>query len=247
MALVKGLFRSTGDSGLSPINTQGRTILNWLSQILGSIPAAADLAAILARLDVNLSTRASDAALLAVLAQLDVALSTRGSEATLATLATEATLATQLDVLLSSRASEATVATLATEATLAAQLNITLSALRDALEGASDKNFTTLEAELNNKIDKATTPVMYNVAMALADTEYEQALPASTKKFQIKSRDGTSCRLAFETGKVAGSVDPFTTIPTSAIYWEDFIESDSITLYFACAVAGKKTEITAWS
>ncbi len=221
MALIKGLFRSTGDSGLSPINTQGRTVLNWLSQILGSIPAATDLAAILARLDVNLSTRASQAALLAVLAQLDVALSTRGSEATLATLATEATLA--------------------------AQLNITLSALRDALEGASNKNFTTLEEELDDKIDKATTPVMYNVAMTLADTEYPQALPADTKKFLIKTRDGTSFRLAFVTGKVAAPVDPYTTVPASGIYWEDFIEPGSITLYFACAVVGKKAEIIAWS
>lgn len=195
MALIKGLFRSTGDSGLSPINTQGRTILNWLSQIFGSIPAAADLAAILARLDVNLSTRAS--------------------QATLATLATEATLAAQLDVLLSSRASEAT---------LAAVL-----------------------AELDDKVDKATTPVMYNVAITLANTEYPQALPADTKKFLIKTRDGTSFRLAFVTGKVAGSVDPFTTVPASGIYWEDFIEPGSITLYFACAVAGKKAEIIAWS
>ncbi len=55
-----------------------------LIQILNGlgIPINAQLAAILAQLDVALSTRASEATIAAILAQLDVALSTRASEAT---------------------------------------------------------------------------------------------------------------------------------------------------------------------
>jgi hypothetical protein len=83
--------------------------------------------------------------------------------------------------------------------------------------------------------------------MPLADTEYSQALPAGTKKFSIKTRDGTAFRSAFVTGKVAGPVDPYNTIPASTAYSEDGLKLTSITLYLACAVAGKVAEITVWS
>ena len=93
----------------------------------------------------------------------------------------------------------------------------------------------------------ATTPVIYNVTMANADTEYSQALPDSTKKFLIHTRDGTAFRLAFETGKVATPTAPYFTIPTGASYNEDLIQPSSLTLYFGCASAGKIVEIIAWS
>jgi len=67
------------------------------------VPINAQLAAILAQLDVALSTRASEATVIAILAQLDVALSTRASQATVAS------ILAQLDVALSTRASEATL------------------------------------------------------------------------------------------------------------------------------------------
>jgi hypothetical protein len=81
------------------------------------------VAAILARLNVDLSTRASEATLVAIAAglaaTLDVALSTLATEATLLTRATEATLLTRAtEATLLTRASEATLLTRATEATL---------------------------------------------------------------------------------------------------------------------------------
>ena len=92
----------------------------------------------------------------------------------------------------------------------------------------------------------ATTPTIYNVTMTNADTEYSQALPAQTKKFTIHTRDGTAFRLAYVTGKVAAPTEPYFTIPTNGIKSEDYLTT-SVTLYFACAAAGKIVEIEAWT
>ena len=102
----------------------------------------ADAESILAQLDVDLSTRASEATLAA---QLDITQSalrdalrgTGSKDLTSLEAAVDSVLA-RLDVALSTRASEATLAT---------QLDITLSALRDALRGTGSKDFTTLEAD----------------------------------------------------------------------------------------------------
>ncbi len=136
MALIKGLFRSTGDSGLSPANTTGRTILNLLNLIWAGIVAV---------------------------------------------------------------------------------------------------------------ITPAVTPVMYNVIMVAANTEYLQALPANAKKFQIKTRDGTAFRVAFQAGVVVLPGGPYTTVPQACIYWEDYIQPPTLTIYFASTLANRVVEITAWS
>ena len=92
----------------------------------------------------------------------------------------------------------------------------------------------------------ATTPVIYNVTMTSADTEYNQALPANVKKFLIHTRDGTAFRVAFITGKVATPTAPYFTVLTNDAYYEDDIKA-SVTLYFGCASAAKIAEIIAWS
>jgi hypothetical protein len=81
--------------------------------------------------------------------------------------------------------------------------------------------------------------------MTLANTEYSQALVA-VKKFSIDSRDGTAFRLAYVTGKVAGSVSPYLSVGTGQLYHEDGLNFTG-TLYFACSVAGKIAEIVAWT
>lgn len=86
----------------------------------------------------------------------------------------------QLDVVLSTRASETTLATLATEATLAAQLDITLSALRDALRGASNKDFTTLEADVVNVYNKLNAQLNITLS-ALRDAITDAASPKDLK------------------------------------------------------------------
>lgn len=92
----------------------------------------------------------------------------------------------------------------------------------------------------------AETPTIFNVTMANANTEYSQALPSDTRRFSIKTRDGTAFRLAFETGKVATPTAPYLTIPANSEYYEDDLRTGG-TLYFACGTAGKVVEIIAWN
>ena len=94
----------------------------------------------------------------------------------------------------------------------------------------------------------ATTPLTYNITMILADTEYPQILPANTTKFFIKTRDDSSFRIAWETGKVATSTEPYTTVPAKSPYWEDHLKLlTALTIYFASALAGRVIEIGVWT
>jgi hypothetical protein len=97
------------------------------------------------------------------------------------------------------------------------------------------------------KTTPATTPVIYNVTMTLANTEYSQALPANCKKFLIHTRAGEAFRLAFVTGKVATPTEPYFSITPSDAYSEDLVLGAAVTLYFASATAGAVAEIIAWS
>ena len=93
------------------------------------------------------------------------------------------------------------------------------------------------------------TPTIYNVTMTTINTQYSQALPAGVKRFQIGTQDGTAFRLAFVTGKVAGPTAPYYQTLTGEIYYEGEIDpvAGTITLYFACATAGKIVQIIAWT
>ena len=104
------------------------------------------------------------------------------------------------------------------------------------------------EGELQKKVNKATTPVIYNVTCTAANMEYSQALPASTKKFMISFRDVAHAgRLAFVTGKVATPVEPYETLWAGSPYEDTMIEATSLTLFFASLTAGAVAEIVAWS
>ena len=92
-----------------------------------------------------------------------------------------------------------------------------------------------------------TTATKYTVALTSADTEYSQALPANTKKFRIHLRDYATFRLAYVTGKVAASTDPFETIPAGSEKYEDGLNLSALTVYLASPVATKVVEIEAWS
>ena len=111
---------------------------------------------------------------------------------------------------------------------------------------ATEDTLTSVKTAVEALTPQATTPVIYNVTMTNADTEYSQALPANTKRFTIQARDGTSFRLAFETGKVAIPTEPYLSIGANSAYYEDGIKAMP-TLYFGCASAGKVAEIVAWS
>ena len=98
----------------------------------------------------------------------------------------------------------------------------------------------------------ASNPVIYNVTMTLADTEYSQQLSIYTKKFMVHTRDETSFRLAYETGKVATPTAPYLTIPADARWHDEDLNTGVVpsewdgTLYFASDDAGKIIEIMEW-
>lgn len=93
-------------------------------------------------------------------------------------------------------------------------------------------------------LNRAATPVVYNVTMTTANTEYSQALPANTKKFLVKCRGAYDIKLCF-TALASGTT--YITVPAALSYWEDLIQPSTITLYFQCATAAQVAEIVAWS
>jgi len=103
---------------------------------------------------------------------------------------------------------------------------------------------------IRKKISEGIRPFTYNVDIVDGNTEYSQALPGVTKKYMIRTRDGTAFRIAFEAGMVATPTEPYFSVPANQAYWEDHIEAASLTLYFACAGGAginKSIEIIAWS
>ena len=95
-------------------------------------------------------------------------------------------------------------------------------------------------------------PAIANVTMVAANTEYNVQMPRTVKKFVIHTRDESIFRLAFDTGRVAGSVPPFLTILAGKVYYEDFINLRVAdvdwdgTLYFASPNAGRIVEVLYW-
>ena len=89
-------------------------------------------------------------------------------------------------------------------------------------------------------------PEIFNVVMATLNTEYLQALPAGTARFEIRMQDATAFRLAFVTGKVATPTAPYLAIPAGHL-WEDICDPRrALTLYFAAPASGKVAEIQTW-
>jgi len=87
-------------------------------------------------------------------------------------------------------------------------------------------------------------PVIYNTAVTLADTEYSQALPVGTTKFEIKLRAlNALLKLAFVAGE---SGTTYVTIPYGASYVENDVKMGSRSLYFQSPTAGGVAEIKVW-
>lgn len=96
--------------------------------------------------------------------------------------------------------------------------------------------------------DIPTAPNEYNVALANANTEYSQALPATCRAVAFRCRNGAAdVRYAWATGKVAGPTAPYQQLAANAEYFKDTIEAASKTLYFASGTAGVVVEMEAWS
>ena len=89
----------------------------------------------------------------------------------------------------------------------------------------------------------ATTPVIYNVAVPLANTEVSQVLSSSTKSFTIRVRGNARLQLAFAMGD---SGTDYLTIPNGGSFTQESI-SFTGTLYFQTSKASQVVEILEWT
>jgi len=94
----------------------------------------------------------------------------------------------------------------------------------------------------------ATKPIVYNVTITNANTEYNKALPENTRILEIRAQNTTSdVRFAYETGKVATPTAPYRTIYAGEVKTLDELNLTSKTLYFASPTAGTIIEIECWT
>lgn len=88
----------------------------------------------------------------------------------------------------------------------------------------------------------ASSPVVFNLTLDLADTEYPQVLPTNCRKFTVKTRtQGTSIKLAFNPNE---SGVTYLTIKGSCS--EDLIGCTYLVLYMQSETPGTVVEIVAW-
>lgn len=118
------------------------------------------------------------------------------------------------------------------------------------ISGTIDVNVTngtlTVEGTVTGE-SAAGTPALYHVELTSADTEYDQALPANTKRIALQCRDDADVRMAFVTGKVAGPTEPYLTIKSGYSYDSGRINLASGTVYLASSTAGVDVELEVWS
>jgi len=86
-----------------------------------------------------------------------------------------------------------------------------------------------------------TTPITYNVAMTLANTEYSQLLPDNTRKLDIKLRaTGTMMKVAFVSTESATN---YMTVAYGASLHLENVDLTGVTIYFQSPTASQVAEI----
>ena len=85
-------------------------------------------------------------------------------------------------------------------------------------------------------------PVIVNITLTLADTEYSYELPVGTQKFSIKARGGSDLHVCL----VTGFTQYYITLTSGRTYTENNIKGYGNTLYFKSTIAGEVAEIIIW-
>jgi len=91
---------------------------------------------------------------------------------------------------------------------------------------------------------KAQTPQLFNVTLALADTEYSQALPSFTKRFSLQCRTATDIKLAFSEGQ--SGTNYYTVKANTECDSGELFLTEARTLYMQAPVGGVVAEIICW-
>lgn len=89
-------------------------------------------------------------------------------------------------------------------------------------------------------------PYIYNIDIVAANTQYALAIPVNTKFIQVQCRDSTELRVAFETGKVAGTTDIFTVKTDTSAQFAD-LKMAAGSLYIGCGTTAKVAEVMLWT
>lgn len=89
-----------------------------------------------------------------------------------------------------------------------------------------------------------TTPTIFNLVVALANTEVSQALPANTKKILFRCRGAARIQFSFVSGQ-SGIL--YVTVPAGASYSQDLLLLPSATLYLQTSLPNQIVEILVWA
>ena len=91
---------------------------------------------------------------------------------------------------------------------------------------------------------QSTTPTIYNLSMPTANTEYSQSLSTHTKKIMIRTRDRSArLQVSFVSGN-SGTI--FFSIEAGAVYSEENLDLEGVTIYLRSNKAGQTAEILEW-
>lgn len=89
------------------------------------------------------------------------------------------------------------------------------------------------------------TPAIYNVTMTSKDTEYSQALPAGTRKVDIKLRATNALLKVAFTESASGST--YITVPYGSSLHLENVDLTSITVYVQSPTDVQTLEVLAWT
>lgn len=90
----------------------------------------------------------------------------------------------------------------------------------------------------------ASVPVVSNVSIVSANTEYSFLLPTNTKRFLLKVRGQASLKLSYASGQ---SGTTYVSLPSSGVYGEDSLSATAVTLYFQSPSPTQIVEIVSWT
>ncbi len=92
-------------------------------------------------------------------------------------------------------------------------------------------------------VEYSTTTSSINVVLTNANTEYSHTLPDNTKQFRFRARTAFDIRFAWDAGKVATPIAPYSTLFAGLEMAGDAVNFTSKTLYFATTVSGTVVEL----
>lgn len=87
------------------------------------------------------------------------------------------------------------------------------------------------------------SPVITNIVMTTAGTEYSHTFTQDVQSFTIKTRNGSNLKFAFVAGQ---SGTNYISLPGRASYGENSITVNSVTMYFQSDQNGDILEVLEW-